>query len=91
MCTESSTAIGIKKTGIMLDMMWTVKPVPMSRPMPQTTLNMATAMQGRIKGKFRNRIQSKRRIAIPASGATIPICRNISTPNVSSATGSPAR
>ena len=90
MCTVSRTAIGIRKTGIMELMICTVKPRPMSAPMPQITLNIATTIGGMISESLRNINQSRRKITIIASGAMIPICRNISNPKVSSATGNPA-
>ncbi len=89
MCTESTTAIGMRKIGIMELMMWTVKPMPMSSPMVAMTVTMATIIGATISGMLRKKNHSSRKIIRPASGAEMPICTNISKPKVSSATGRP--
>ena len=91
MCTESSTAIGIRNMGIMELIMWIVKPHSTNNPMPHNTLIIATIMGEITKVSFRKIKNSSAKITIIAIGAVMPICTNISKPKVSSATGRPAR
>ena len=77
------------KTGIIELMMWTVLPVAMRIPMVQITETMATIMAERMREIFLKNTSMMMKMMSMAMGAEIAICLNISTPNVSSATGSP--
>ena len=89
MCTESTTAIGIRKIGIIELMMWTVKPSPTISPMVATMVTIARIIGAATSTRLRKKNHISRRTTSPASGAVTAICVNISTPNVSSATGRP--
>ncbi len=89
MCTESTTAMGIRKIGIIELMMCTVKPSPISRPIVAITVTIATIIGAMISVMLRKKYHISRKIMRPASGAEMAICTNISWPKVSSATGSP--
>ncbi len=88
-CTESTTAMGIRKMAIIDDIMCTVKPRAIRAPMVISTVDIATIMAALIKRILRKKTQSNAKITAAANGAEIPICTNISKPNWSSATGKP--
>ena len=70
-------------------MMCTVNPRPINSPMLMTTVATATSIGAMTSCGLRKNQSMRMKIIRPASGAEIPICTNISWPNVSSATGSP--
>ncbi len=70
-------------------MICTSKPRPINRPMVQMTLAIATSKGATMIEKRRKKNISSRKMANIASGAEVAICTSISTPKVSSATGSP--
>ena len=78
MCTESTTAIGIRKIGIIELMMCTVKPMPIKSPIVITTVAIATSMGATTNTALRKKYSISRKIINPASGAEIPICTNMS-------------
>jgi hypothetical protein len=51
----SKTAMGMRKMGIMELMIWRVNPVPVRRPMVQTTLSIATSMAATTKTNLRKK------------------------------------
>ena len=55
MCTESTTAIGIRKIGIIELMMCTVKPRPVKRPMLMMTVAIATSIGAMTSGMLRKK------------------------------------
>ena len=77
MCTESTTAMGMRKMGIIELMMCTVKPRPMSAPMMATTVAIATIMGAITSTGLLKKYHMSRKIMTPASGAEMPICTNI--------------
>ena len=81
MCTESTTAIGMRKMAIMDDMMCTVNPMPMRAPMVMITVAIATIMGAVISDQFLKNKNRRIKIMAPAAGAAMAICTNISTPN----------
>ncbi len=86
---ESTTAMGMRKMGIMELMMCRVLPVPMSNPMVEITVQRAIIRGEMTSWKLRKKKSMIRKIISMASGAEIAIWMNISLPNVSSATGRP--
>ena len=81
--------MGMMKMGIMLLMMCTVLPVPISRPMVQMTETMAMIIGEMTSVSLRKNSSINTKMTAMAMGAETAICLNISTPKVSSATGSP--
>jgi len=73
MCTESTTAIGMRKIGIIELMMCTVKPGPISRPMVATTVTMATSIGAITSVALRKKTHMSRSTSNPARGAVMPI------------------
>ncbi len=82
--------MGIRKIGIMELMMCTVKPMSTKRPIVQMTLIMATIMGAATTEKRRKKSSMSKKTRSHVRGADTAICRNISLPKVSSATGRPA-
>jgi|GEM_PF-786599 len=85
----SSTAMGMMKIGIMLDMMWIGNPLITSRPIVSTTETRATTIGAMTTTSLRKNRSMSTRMTAMAAGAEMAIWMNISTPKVSSATGSP--
>ncbi len=69
--------------------MCTVKPRPINNPIVAITVTIATIIGAMAKATLRKNPHMRRNTSSPATGAAIPICLNISTPKVSSATGIP--
>ncbi len=72
-CTESSTAMGMMKMGIMLLMMCTVLPVVTSRPIVKMTETIATIMGEMMSISFRKKSRSRPKMTSIAKGAEIAI------------------
>ena len=72
-CTESTTAIGIKKMAIIDDMICTVKPIPISAPMVMMTVAIATTIGAVIRVILWKNTKSNMKIIKPAAGAAMPI------------------
>ncbi len=89
MWIESSTAIGMMKIGIIELMMWIVLPVTIRSAMVTITETIATIIGETTSTSLRKNQSISRKMTSIASGAETAIWMNISTPNVSSATGRP--
>ena len=72
-CTESTTAMGIKKIGIMELMMWTGNPRPIIRPMVAITVAIATIIGAMTSAKLLKKNHISRKTSRPARGAVMPI------------------
>jgi hypothetical protein len=81
--------MGMMNMGIILLIICTGKPDMMSAPMVIITETIAIIMGDIIRTSFLKKMSISMKITIMAEGAETAICMNISTPNVSSATGSP--
>ena len=73
MCTESSTAIGMMKIGIIELMMWIVFPVITSSAIVLPAATMATIIGDRMSRRFRKNHHITRKMTSMASGAEIAI------------------
>ena len=69
MCTESTTAIGIKKIAIIEDMICTVNPAPIKAPIVIKTVAIATIIGAMIRGRLRKNTNNNINIVRPAKGA----------------------
>ncbi len=78
MCTESTTAIGIRKMGIIELMMCTGKPKAISRPIVESTETIATIMGEMTSTSLRKNTSIRMKMTTIASGAEIAIWMNIS-------------
>ncbi|MBA7658352.1 hypothetical protein ES703_66302 [subsurface metagenome] len=89
MCTESTTAIGIRKIGIIELIICTGYPSPIKSPIVEMTETIATINGEIISTSLRKKSSISINITNIAKGAEAAIWINISTPKVSSATGRP--
>ena len=85
-----SVAMAMRKTGAIELMTWTGNPRPIRRPMLHIMLIIATIIIDMARERFLNMRYMAANMIIPAIGENIPISLNMTAPNVSLATGSPA-